>query len=174
MDFVEASDGIRRRVDRITLQFAPSETTEEQLQALSLVLPCPLESYTTQLVRDLDGDGSPEALLHRQRKPTASQSPLAEMQVWTLRGGAWQELFVANHRGVFIDRQVVEGSGAAPYGYYNLSPSTDLGPGVTVFARLCPIAKDGQLLASRAKTFVWRKGEPSFVVWIANSELLQK
>jgi len=165
-DFVRVSKDVFRRVDRVTLHALPSAVTKEQLAALSLALPCGLDIYTRRRFEDFNGDGRPEAILTRRVQPSASRSPIAELQLWSLRGGKWVELFAANHRGIFISGTPVKGTGPAPHGYHCRGIG-EPGPGDVAMGKdghllivgLCRADEDGKRRRAEARDYLWRKGE---------------
>jgi hypothetical protein len=170
-DFVRVRDDLFRLLDKVTLHAPPPGVAEDQLTHLSLALPCELGLYTYRHFADFDKDGQPEAILSRGVQPSALNSPVAELQIWSLREGAWVQLFVANHRGVFVAGELVPGTGPAPNGY-RYRGAGEPGPGDTprtgeahlCIVDLCRADRDGNLIREELKSYVWRKGQKGFVV----------
>lgn len=155
-DFVRTKEGAWSRTDQITLHQQPAGLTGEQLEQLSLALPCGIEVYQTRGFQDLDGDGAPEAVLYRLLQSTASQSPLAEIRVLALRKGGWEPLFTANHLGVSVAGRPLPDSPRAPngYGYRMLAGHT--------FEKLGPLDDEGHPIAAMSRTYAWNKEKGAF------------
>ncbi|MHC4498888.1 MAG: hypothetical protein ACYS21_07220 [Planctomycetota bacterium] len=155
-DFFKRKGRTMIRTDKVTLHQVPANISSQIIEQLSLTLPCGLDVYTTRAFLDVDGDGSPEAVLYRQSNPSASRSPLAEIRVMSLREGKWVSMFLANHQGVFISGQKEPDSSPAPRGYTfsRLGAHKEI-----IFEKLHPLGK-----AEQARTYVWGTGKTSFEV----------
>ncbi|MCH7526248.1 MAG: hypothetical protein IID39_02320 [Planctomycetes bacterium] len=163
-DFFHTLDGGFRRIERVILHPRPEMVAGGLLEQLSQTLPCGLDIYNRRIYLDLDEDGGPEAILSRHVESTIRESRHAlEIRICSFREGDWESLFVANHQGTFVSGDPVEGSKSAPHGYSWEGPLRR-GEGCAASLEITPVDAKGLKIPGESRTYVWTKGERTFVI----------